>query len=105
MDDFEKLLELKEDLLVSQLKTVSRYRLRSHQEGKPIKRTSKLDIVENILLTANKSLHISEIIKIAQSDYQVALERDSTVSAIVKKMKAGIKFERVAPNTFTIKNN
>jgi len=32
------------------------------------------------------------------------MERDSIVSALVKKVKAGRQFVRVAPNTFALKN-
>jgi hypothetical protein len=48
-------------------------------------------------------VHISKIIEIAKNDYNVTLERDSIVSALIKKIQAGVKFIRVAPNTFALK--
>ena len=45
-----------------------------------------------------------KIIEIAKLHYHVTLERDSIVSALIKKIKAGSGFVRVAPNTFDLKN-
>ena len=104
MDTFEKLLDLHKDLLQSQLKTIYRYQQQGGSVKKKIKRKSKLDIVANILASSDQPLHISEIIRIAQQDYQTEMERDSIVSALVKKVKAGRQFVRVAPNTFALKN-
>jgi hypothetical protein len=104
MDTFEKLLELQKDLLQSQLKTIYRYQQQSAPGKKKLRRTSKLDIVADILASSDQPLHISEIIRIAQQDYQTEMERDSIVSALVKKVKAGRQFVRVAPNTFALKN-
>lgn len=104
MDTFEKLLELQKDLLQSQLKTIYRYQQQSGLGKKKIKRTSKLNIVADILAFSEQPLHISEIIRIAQQEYQTEMERDSIVSALVKKVKAGSRFVRVAPNTFALKN-
>ena len=104
MDTFEKYLGLQKDLLQSQLKVIYRYQQQNARGKKHIKRTSKLDIVENILAASDQPLHISEIIRIAQHEYQTPMERDSIVSALVKKVKAGSRFVRVAPNTFALKN-
>jgi hypothetical protein len=104
MDTFEKLLDLQKDLLQSQLKTIYRYQQQSTPGIKKIRRTSKLDIVADILASSDQPLHISEIIRIAQQEYQTEMERDSIVSALVKKVKAGRRFVRVAPNTFALKN-
>jgi hypothetical protein len=37
--------------------------------------------------------------------YNITLERDSIVSAITKKIRNNKQFIRVAPNTFTLRNN
>jgi hypothetical protein len=103
MDTFDKLIEFHKELLQSQLKIVRRYQQQSPELKKQLKRTSKLDIVEDILCSANQPLHIDKIIQIADSDYNVTLQRDSIVSAIVKKIRAGQRFIRVAPNTFALK--
>lgn len=105
MDTFDKFIEFQKELLQSQLKTIRRYQQQSPQFKKQPKRTSKLDVVEDILLSADQPLHISKIIEVAINDYNVTLQRDSIVSALVKKIRAGERFVRVAPNTFALKNN
>ena len=104
MDTFDKLIEFQRELLQSQLKIIRRYQQQSPQFKKQPKRTSKLDIVEDILLAANQPLHISKIIEAAKNDYNLTLQRDSIVSALLKKIQAGQRFVRVAPNTFALKD-
>ena len=103
MDTFDKFLQFYKELLQSQLKVVYRYQRQDPQLKKKLKRTSNLDVVEDILASANQPLHISKIIQIAKNDYNLTLERDSIVSAIIKKIRSGVRFERIAPNTFTLK--
>lgn len=105
LDSFNKFIDLQKELLQSQLKVICRHQLQGPYDEKNIKRTSKLDLVAGILDASGKPLHISSIIEIAQNNYQVKLERDSTVSALIKKIKAGKRFIRVAPNTFTLKTD
>ncbi|MCP4213343.1 MAG: hypothetical protein GY765_01745 [bacterium] len=62
-----------------------------------------MEIARNVLSAAAKPLHVSEIVSNAKRDFNVELERDSIVSAIVKKVKAGKTFIRTAPNTFALK--
>ena len=105
IDTFENFLEFKKQLLQAQLKTIYRYQQKISHPKKQLKRTSKLDIVEDILLSADQPLHISKIIKIAHDDYHVTMERDSIVSALIKKIKAGTRFVKVAPNTFALRKD
>ena len=104
MDTFDKMVEFQKELLQSQLKIIYRYQQQSPHYKKKAKRTSKLDIVEDILASSDQPLHISKIIRIAEDHYHVKMERDSIVSALIKKIKAGSRFVRVAPNTFDLKN-
>ena len=105
MDEFEKYIELQKEILQSQLKVIRRYQQQSPQIKQQPKRTSKLDLIEDILLSAGQPLHVSKIIEIAKDDYGVNLQRDSIVSALIKRIHAGDRFVRVAPNTFALKNN
>lgn len=101
MDDFSKYLLFQKDITEYKLKTIKRYLM---EKDVPIQqRTSMVNIVEQVLRIAGRPLHISEIIEIADNDFHVKLERDSIVSIIVKKIKAGQRFVRTAPNTFTLK--
>jgi len=100
MDLFIKFLEYEKELTEIKLNTIKRF---LREESKPIKRTSKTSIVENILKNSGKPLHITEIIELAKKDYDTELERDSIVSIIIKKINKGDKFIRTAPNTFSLK--
>lgn len=105
MTDIDNYLEIKRELLQAQLRVVYRHQRKTAPHGQKLKRTSNLTIVEDILQNSDRPLHISKIIQIAQKDYNVNLERDSIVSALIKKINAGQMFIRVAPNTFALKNN
>ena len=100
MKNFQFYLEFQKDLTEAELKVINRYLkgVKPQKSG----RTSKIETVENVLRIAGRPLHISEIIEIAKRDFQTSLERDSVVSILIKKIKAGQKFQRTAPNTFTL---
>ena len=102
MDPFEHYLQFQKELATSKLKVIEQF-----QKGgrtKPKKRTSKIEIARNVLDGAGKPLHVTEIAQMAKKDYDVQLDRDSIVSAILKKVKAGKTFIRTAPNTFALKS-
>ena len=101
MDQFESYLQYQKEITKSKLKIINRFQ--KAVESKSKKRTSKIEISKNVLRIAGRPLHVSEIIQLAQRDFQVTLERDSIVSAILKKVKAGKSFIRTAPNTFALK--
>jgi hypothetical protein len=105
MTELDNYIELKRQLLQAQLRVVYRYQRKTLPHGQNLKRTSNLTIVEDILQNSEQPLHISKIIQIAQKDYGVNLERDSIVSALIKKINAAKTFIRVAPNTFALKNS
>ncbi|HJO55350.1 MAG TPA: HTH domain-containing protein [Candidatus Scalindua sp.] len=101
MENFNRYLLYQKELTENKLKTINRFI--SSIKPKPIKRTSKATIVENVLRLAAQPLHISKIIEIANTDFKIQLERDSITSILTKKIKAGQKFIRTAPNTFALK--
>lgn len=101
MDDFTKYLHYQKEITTHKLKTINRYL--KEKVGPLRKRTYQINIIENVLQIAGRPLHISEIIEIANRDFHIQLERDSIVSIIVKKIKAGQRFVRTAPNTFALK--
>ena len=105
MTDIDQYLEIKRELLQAQLRVVYRHQRKTLPHGQKVKRTSNLTIVEDILQNSGQPLHISKIIQIAQKDYGANLDRDSIVSALIKKINAGKLFVRVAPNTFALKIN
>jgi len=56
----------------------------------------------DILRQAQRPLHISEIIVQIKAKYGVTVDRESLVSALVKKVHRHQGFSRSAPNTFEI---
>jgi hypothetical protein len=101
MDQFESYLQYQKEITETKLKIINRFQ--KAMQPKQSKRTSKIEIARNVLHIAGRPLHVSEIIHLAQRDFQVALDRDSIVSAILKKVNAGKSFIRTAPNTFALK--
>jgi hypothetical protein len=104
MTDLDYYIEIQREMLQAQLKVIYRHQRKKLPHKQKLKRTSNLTIVEDILQNTDQPLHISKIIQIAQKDYNAHLERDSIVSALIKKINAGKTFIRVAPNTFALKN-
>jgi hypothetical protein len=54
----------------------------------------------DILQQARKPLHISEILAQIKAKHRVSLDRESLVSALVKKVHRNQGLTRTAPNTF-----
>ena len=103
MDKFESYLQYQKEITEAKLKIINRFQ--KSVQPKPKKRTSKIEIAKNVLRLAGRPLHVSKIIQLAQRDFQVTLDRDSIVSAILKKINAGKSFVRTAPNTFALKEH
>lgn len=101
MEDFKLYLQYQKAIAESKLKIVNQFLKGGKSKTKG--GTSQANIVEDILQTAGRPLHVSEIIEIAQRDFEAHLERDSIVSILTKKIKANQKFVRTAPNTFALK--
>jgi hypothetical protein len=100
MDQFEKYLQFQKEVAKATLKIVERFQ---EPAGDPTqKRTSNIDIVQDVLRSADRPLHVSEIISRAKQDHGVELSRDSIVSALLKKVSAGQGVVRTAPNTFAL---
>jgi len=100
----EWFLSFYESLLSAQLHTIRQ--LKSPKAKKPRgaerKGMSNMDMAIDILRRAQKPLHISEIIAQAKTNYGVTLDRESLVSALVKKLHRHPGLSRTAPNTFEI---
>ena len=101
MDDFGLFLQYEKEVAEYKLKTIDR--LQKGLQEQPVKRTSMVDVVEQVLTKTGRPLHISEIIKIADRDFGTHLDRDSVVSFVIKRMNAGRTFIRTAPNTFALR--
>ena len=63
---------------------------------------SNMDVAIDILRRAQRPLHVSEIIAQVKAKHGVALDRESLVSALVKKVHRRQGLSRTAPNTFQV---
>ncbi len=101
----EWFLSFYENLFSAQLRAVRQ--LKSPKLKKPKRKEnegmSNMAMAVDILRRAQKPLHISEIIAQVKAKYGVALDRESLVSALVKKVHRRQGLSRSAPNTFEIK--
>ena len=98
------LLSLYESLLSAQLRVVRQ--LKTPKSTKVRKETPKgmsnINMAIDILRKTPKPLHVSEIIAQVKTKYGVTVDRESLVSALVKKMHRQPGLSRTAPNTFRI---
>jgi len=100
----EWFLSFYESLFLAQLRTVRQ--LKSPRPKKANRREDKsmsnMNMAIDILQRAQRPLHISEVIAQVKTKYGVALDRESLVSALVKKVHRRQGLSRPAPNTFQI---
>lgn len=99
----EAVLRAFEVSLEAQLKAVRRLRSGSVEESPKRRGMSQIDMVEDILRRAGEPLHISEIIDRVEKLHGRRLERESVVSALVKKVNRGDRFVRTDKNVFALK--
>jgi hypothetical protein len=100
----EWFLSFYESLLSAQLRTVRQIK---SPRPKKVKRTegrsmSNMYMAVDILRRAQRPLHISEVITQVKTKYGITLDRESLVSALVKKVHRRQGLSRPAPNTFEI---
>ena len=100
----EWFLSFYESLFSAQLRAVRQLK---SPKAKKAKRTedkgmSNMDMAIDILQRAQRPLHISEIIAQVKTKHGVTLDRESLVSALVKKVHRRQGLSRSAPNTFEI---
>ncbi|HAM50737.1 MAG TPA: hypothetical protein DCP92_08615 [Nitrospiraceae bacterium] len=100
----EYLLELHESLLLAQLRTIRKLRPAKAKTGKAEvpKGMSHIDMAIDILRRAQRPLHVSEIISRVKTVHGASLDRESLVSALVKKLNRIQGLTRTAPNTFLL---
>jgi hypothetical protein len=88
--------------LEAQLRAIRRAKGGGATEGPRVKRTSQLDMVQDVLRRAGKPLHISEILDRVEKQHGQRLDRESVVSSLVKKIARGERFLRTDKNVFTL---
>jgi hypothetical protein len=100
----EWFLSFCENLFSAQLRAVRQLKSPKLKKPKGIQRKSmsNMGMVIDILRQAKNPLHVSEIIAQVKTKHGVILDRESLVSALVKKMHRNQGLSRTAPNTFKI---
>ncbi len=97
--------EAVETTLEAQLRAVHRLRAPAGERARTGRRKgmSQVEYVEDILRRAGRDLHITDVIARVQTIHHVALERESLVSALTKKVQQGKRLVRSGPNVFGLK--
>ena len=67
------------------------------------KAMSQVDLAYDILRRAGKTLHVSEILARIEVVHGLKIDRESLVSALVKKVLRNDRFVRTAPNVFGLR--
>jgi hypothetical protein len=106
-DSRDDLIDIFEAISKAQLSALRRLRsptaqLLRGQAVKPVKSMSQVDMVYDILRSAGRPLHISQILTQVANRHRVALDRESIVSALAKRVARRDRLARTGPNTFSI---
>lgn len=101
----DTVLESVEACLDAQLRAVRRLRKTGGEPAAPRakKRMSQVDMAYDILNRARKPLHITELLERIEKAFEVAVDRESLVSSLTKKVMRGDRFVRTERNTFGVR--
>lgn len=103
-DTRDEILAAFELALESQLRAVRRLRgRRSKVQRSTLTGLSNVDMSFEVLRRTKTALHVDDLIVAIAQTYGVQPARDSLVSALTKKVVAGDRFEKTAPNTFGLR--
>jgi hypothetical protein len=97
------LLRIFRTSLEAQLKAIKRLEAGPPEAKKNAKGMSQIEMVADILRRAREPLHITEIIERVDKLHGKRLDRESIVSALVKKVNRGDRFVRADKNVFGLK--
>ena len=105
-DDLKQsILSIFEASLDAQLRAVRR--LRQGDTGAPPspRKTglSQVDMAYDVLKKARAPLHVSDLLARMKTAFSVAVDRESLVSSLSKKIARGDRFLRTAKNTFGLR--
>jgi hypothetical protein len=100
----EWFLSFYESLFLAQLRIIRQLKSPKSKRSKrrEDKSMSNMDMAVDILWRFQGPLHISDIIAQVKTKYGVTLDRESLVSALVKKVHRRQGLIRTSPNTFQI---
>ena len=98
------ILSVFESSLEAQLRAVRRLR-QGEPPADPRRRKglSQVDMAFDILKRTRSPLHVSQILERIQTHFGVAVDRESLVSSLSKKVARGDRFLRPEKNTFALR--
>lgn len=100
----DEILAAFECALETQLRAVRRLRgRRARPTRSGVRGMSQVDMAFAVLQRAKTPLHVDDLIVAIAESHGVQPARDSLVSALSKKVMAGDRFEKTAPNTFGLR--
>jgi hypothetical protein len=105
-DDVEEsILRVFEASLEAQLRAVRRLRHPEQAVATPRRRKgmSQVDMAHDVLKKARGPLHVTELLARIQVAFGVAVDRESLVSSLSKKVARGDRFIRTEKNTFGLR--
>ena len=88
--------------LDAQLRAVRRLKQGKVERPRARRGMSQVDMAHDILRRAGKPLHVSELIDRIESVHGSRLDRESLVSALVKKVQRQDRFTRTDKNVFAL---
>ena len=99
------ILSVFEASLDAQLRAVRRLRQGESVTAAPRRRKvlSQVDMAFDILKKTRSPLHVSQILDRIQSQFGIAVDRESLVSSLTKKVARGDRFLRPEKNTFSLR--
>jgi HB1, ASXL, restriction endonuclease HTH domain len=99
------ILSVFEASLDAQLRAVRRLRQGDPATAPPPRRKglSQVDMAFDILKKARSPLHVSQILDHIHSQFGIAVDRESLVSSLTKKVARGDRFLRPEKNTFSLR--
>lgn len=104
-DAKDLILSAFEASLEAQLRAVRRLRQGDSAPAGPRRRKglSQVDMAFDILKKARAPLHVSVILERIQTQFGVAVDRESLVSSLSKKVTRNDRFARPEKNTFALR--
>jgi hypothetical protein len=102
---YESLLNVFEALAKSQINTIRQLKKKAgllDEEQTTERRMSQIDMAYDILFHSKNEMHVNNIIIAVKKKFDVELDKESIVSALIKRVKRQDRFAKTAPNTFTL---
>jgi hypothetical protein len=101
----DSILSIFEASLDAQLRAIRRLRQGDTSAAQPVRKKglSQVDMAYDVLKKARSPLHVSELLDRIHAAFGVAVDRESLVSSLTKKVARQDRFLRPDKNTFALR--